>query len=229
MDIYSKTSASLGRKWFITSTELAFITLAALIMFGSLEPVVAGWFGWPVADHVVARRVVLIMFNLVTLARFSLMMFVFLKREVHVAELISVPVAFFLYLLVFPVLALPAQGPLDLWDGLGIALFLIGGALNTIGEAQRYAFKRDPMSKGRLFTGGLFAWSQHVNYLGDVLWVAGYAFVAHQIWGGLIPLVLLSFFVFSGIPALDKHLAEHYGEQYTDYAAKTKKLVPFVW
>ena len=69
----------------------------------------------------------------------------------------------------------------------------------------------------------------HINFFGDVVWVAAYAMVAHTAWAWLIPLFTLSFFAFDNVPALDRHLAEHYGAQFTDYAARTKRLIPFVW
>ena len=36
-------------------------------------------------------------------------------------------------------------------------------------------------------------------------------------------------FVFGNIPMLDAHLAEHYGQEFTAYARRTRKLVPFVY
>jgi protein-S-isoprenylcysteine O-methyltransferase Ste14 len=35
--------------------------------------------------------------------------------------------------------------------------------------------------------------------------------------------------VFLNVPALDRYLAERYGEEFQAYAARTKKLIPFVY
>jgi len=229
MDLYSRKARSLPEKLFITATQIAFIVLAAWLMFGPGGAVVGNALGWGALEGNVSRSVQLLVLMLITLARFSAMMFVWLNRAIATAELVSVPIAFMLYYVVFALLSLLHTGPLDFLDAFGVVLFALGSGFNTIGELQRRGFKADPANKGKLFTGGLFAWSMHINYFGDVLWVTGLALIVHSLWGGIIPVVLLGFFAFSGIPALDTYLAGRYGEDFRAYAARTKKLVPFVW
>jgi protein-S-isoprenylcysteine O-methyltransferase Ste14 len=84
-------------------------------------------------------------------------------------------------------------------------------------------------NKGRLYTGGLFSFSMHISYFGDILWVTGYALVSGSWWSVAIVIFLLSFFVLFNIPKLDTYLAEKYGEDFAAYARKTKKLIPFVY
>jgi protein-S-isoprenylcysteine O-methyltransferase Ste14 len=45
----------------------------------------------------------------------------------------------------------------------------------------------------------------------------------------VIPALLLAGFVFANIPILGKHLQQHYGDQFTRYAARTRKLIPFIY
>lgn len=227
MDIYSIKAASHTEKLFITATQVVFIFVAAWIMFGVGGTLFVKWPG--LSDDLPLRRAILIVFSIVSLARFSLMMFVFLKRRIAPAELVSVPLAFFLYYVVFSILVLPYGGAFDLLDMMGILLFVTGSGINSLSEWQRFQFKSDPANKGKLFNGGLFSRAMHINYLGDIMWVSGYALVAHHPMGALIPLVLAAFFIFSGIPALDRHLADRYGADFTAYAAKTKKLMPGIW
>jgi steroid 5-alpha reductase family enzyme len=229
MDLYSRKARSLPEKLFITATQIAFILLSAWLMFGSGGEALGGWLGTEPFSGNPFRSGLILAFSIVSLCRFGAMMFVWLNRAIAPAEMVSVPVAFFLYYVVFAALSLGHPGPLDLFDAAGAMLFGAGATLNTVSELQRRDFKVDPANTGKLFTGGLFAFSMHPNYLGDVLWVTGYALIAHSIWGGIIPLVLLGFFVFEGIPALDRYLAGRYGDAFATYAAKTKKLVPFVW
>lgn len=126
-------------------------------------------------------------------------------------------------------LVLPEGAPLGVWDAVAVGLFLLGAFLNTGSELARDRFKRIPANKGRLYTEGLFALSRHINFFGDILWVAAYAVVAHTLWAALIPLYTLCFFAFFNAPALDRHLARHYGAQYAAYAVRSKMLIPFVW
>ncbi len=48
----------------------------------------------------------------------------------------------------------------------GLALFAAGSFVETFSEMQRAHFKKDPHNAGKLHMGGLFALSQHINYLG---------------------------------------------------------------
>ncbi|HSH67141.1 MAG TPA: DUF1295 domain-containing protein [Bacteroidia bacterium] len=99
----------------------------------------------------------------------------------------------------------------------------------VVSELQRHYWKKKPENKGKLFTSGLFRYSMHINYFGDVLWVSAYAIITLNPYAILVPAFLFSFFAFYNVPALDKYLAERYAGQFDEYKKKTKKLVPFVW
>ena len=114
-------------------------------------------------------------------------------------------------------------------DGLGVALLLIGSYLNTGSELQRRAWKKLPGSKGRCYTGGLFGYSMHINYLGDSILFTGWAILTASFWAFAIPALMTNMFIFYHIPPLDKYLAERYGDDYRDYAQKTAKFVPFLY
>jgi protein-S-isoprenylcysteine O-methyltransferase Ste14 len=45
----------------------------------------------------------------------------------------------------------------------------------------------------------------------------------------VIPSIMLAGFVFANIPMLDSHLHNHYGAAFDEYAARTSKLIPFVY
>jgi protein-S-isoprenylcysteine O-methyltransferase Ste14 len=229
MDLYASKSSAVPQKLAITAIEIALIGMAGWLLTGPGGAMAASVFGFELPASTPARYWVILAFSAVTLVRFVFMMFVLMRRTIATEELISVPLAFAVYYVGFALLVLPNATPLDLWDASGVAVFALGAFVNTYGEWQRKRFKDNPAHKGKLFTGGLFSLSMHVNFLGDVLWVTGYAIVARQLWGALIPVSLLAFFVFWNVPALDRHLAAHYGEAFTDYAARTRRLIPFVW
>ena len=52
---------------------------------------------------------------------------------------------------------------------LAVALYVVGSGFSTIGEYQRYVFKKQPANKGKLMTGGLWSLTMHANYFGDTL------------------------------------------------------------
>jgi steroid 5-alpha reductase family enzyme len=101
--------------------------------------------------------------------------------------------------------------------------------MNSYAELERERWKRRPQNRGRLYTLGLYRFSRHPNYFGDVLSFTGLALLTGR-WETLfIPLLMLAGFVFVNIPMLDAHLHEHYGAAFGEYAARTRKLIPFVY
>ena len=229
MDLYGKYGASWPQKAVVVALEFLLLALSAWIMFGPAGASLAAMLGWPVPEGIPARRIVIFIFSLVVLLRMGVMMVLFMRRSMPWSEAFTVPVAFALYYVGFAVLVLPSDAPLGWADWLGIALFVLGSVLNSGGEWQRYRFKQDPANIGKLYTGGFFALSMHINFFGDILWVAGYALVTQNWWSVLIVIFITLFFALYNVPLLDRHLSEHYGDQFEACRQKTKRLVPFVW
>jgi len=224
MDLYGAKDRSLPQKGVIVLLELALIGLSYAVLFGPvLERVRA--FG---AHPHPTRNTILFLLNGIVFVRFLATLFVFLRRSIPLAEAFSVPFAFALYLVGFPLMARGAGVPLNALDFLGVALFAVGSLINTVSEYQRHRFKQRPDSQGRLFTQGLFAYAMHINYFGDLLWVGGYACITNNPYAALVPVFLFCFFYFLNIPKLDAYLAQRYGGQFQAYARSTKRFIPFV-
>ena len=117
---------------------------------------------------------------------------------------------------------------------LGIAVWIIGFAVEITADRQKSAFKRDPANAGRFITTGLWAWSRHPNYFGEiVLWV-GMAILAVPVLSGWRWIVLISpVFVtvlltrVSGIPMLEARAKKRWGEdeKFKAYTADTPVLI----
>ena len=111
----------------------------------------------------------------------------------------------------------------------GVSLFALGSGMNSYAELARNRWKRQPGNRGSLYTLGLFRYTRHPNYLGDVLSFTGLSLLTGR-WETLfIPLVMLAGFIFVNIPMLDAHLHEHYGAAFDEYALRTHKLIPFIY
>ena len=117
----------------------------------------------------------------------------------------------------------------------GAVIWLVGIGLEATADAQKSRFRADPSNKGRFIHSGLWSWSRHPNYFGEiVLWI-GVAVVAAPVlhgwqWVTLIsPLfVVLLLTRVSGVPLLEKSADERWGGQadYEAYKARTAVLVP---
>ena len=229
MNLYANKSRSQPQKIAITGIELVLIALSAWIMFAGGQEIFVNFFSWPVFETTPSRRWIILSFSVIVFARYIFMMFYLMKRAIPWVEIISVPLAFSLYYVGFAILVLPSNAAIGIWDWAAVAIFLLGSWLNTASEKQRFDFKALPENKGKLYTGGLFSQSMHINFFGDILWILAYAIVTQNIWSTLIVIFITIFFAFFNIPMLDKYLAGRYGDDFKIYAGHTKRLVPFVW
>lgn len=117
----------------------------------------------------------------------------------------------------------------------GIVVWVAGFAIEVVADQQKSVFKRDPANAGRFITTGLWAWSRHPNYFGEItLWV-GIAIIALPILEGWAWVTLISpVFVFvlltrvSGIPLLEARGKKRWGDEqaYQEYIRSTPVLVP---
>ena len=89
----------------------------------------------------------------------------------------------------------------------GSTLYAIGIFLELGSEIQRAAYKRDPENKGKVYEGGLFGLSRHINYFGYTLWRSGYALAAGGwIWAAATAAFFTYDFTTRGIPVLQDYL-----------------------
>jgi len=116
----------------------------------------------------------------------------------------------------------------------GIALWLFGFAVEVIADNQKTQFKKDPNNKDRFITSGLWSWSQHPNYFGEITLWLGLALFTYPVLSGWQLVTLISpIFVYllltrlSGIPTLDRLAKEKWGSDsdYIAYVQTTSKLM----
>lgn len=229
MDLYGQQSRSIPQKIVIHLIELAIIWLSYWILFQGGGT----WFEEHLhiqnASGGSKRRMIIFLFNIIIFVRISFAMIFLIKRKMPWEESISIPIAFALYYIGYSLFALPNANPIDGLDYFAIFLFLLGCTLNSGGEIMRHRWKVNPENKGKLYTGGFFRYSRHINYFGDLLWLTGYALVSKNWYAAIVPVALFCFFAFYNAPKLDSYLKEKYASQYDEFAKKTKMLIPFIY
>ena len=175
------------------------------------------------------RQVVLLACTLIYVLRAATTLFVFVKRRIPWWEaawggsLIGIVLFFFLRE------GLRVPQPLGLIDLVGILLYATGSYVGTASEYTRHLWKASPQNQGHLYTGGLFRYSRHINYFGDLLLFLGCGFLTRQLWTVIVPLAMGLNFALVIIPAHDAYLATRYSAEFDEYAQRTKKLVPFLY
>jgi steroid 5-alpha reductase family enzyme len=125
--------------------------------------------------------------------------------------------------------------PLGAVDAAGVALWGAGFGVEVIADAQKRRFRRDEAQRDAFIHTGLWAWSRHPNYFGEiVLWV-GVALIATPTltgWGWLTwvspVFVFLLLTRVSGVPLLERSADQRWGgtPAYEAYKARTPVLVP---
>jgi steroid 5-alpha reductase family enzyme len=125
--------------------------------------------------------------------------------------------------------------PLGGWGWLGLAVWLAGFGIEVVADRQKRDFRADPANEGRFISTGLWAWSRHPNYFGEiVLWVGIAIIAAPALQGWQVATLVSPLFVTllltkgSGIPPLEERADARWGGEpgYERYKAETPVLVP---
>lgn len=125
--------------------------------------------------------------------------------------------------------------PLGMVALLGSLVWLLGFALEVVADAQKSAFNKKPENAGKFINIGLWRWSRHPNYFGEIVLWCGVALIAVPVLQGWQWLSLISplFVVFlltriSGVPLLEKRADEKWGGNvnYENYKTETSVLIP---
>ncbi|HXX59397.1 MAG TPA: DUF1295 domain-containing protein, partial [Dehalococcoidales bacterium] len=114
-----------------------------------------------------------------------------------------------------------------------IAIVITAGAVltETIADEQLRRFTANPANSGAIMDKGLWAYSRHPNYFGEVmfwwgLFIFGLAADSRYWWTVIGPLAITALFVFVSIPMMEKHsLARRPG--YGEHRRRTPALLPW--
>ena len=91
-------------------------------------------------------------------------------------------------------------------------------------------FKSDPNNVSLTMNRGLWKYSRHPNYLGEILfWFGLFGFSLSQsldnFWLIIFPLSMFAMFIFASIPMMDNRSLERRPD-YENYMKKTPALIP---
>lgn len=119
---------------------------------------------------------------------------------------------------------------------IGVIIWAIGLLVESIADLQKYRFSQNPKNKGQWIEKGIWYYSRHPNYFGEMLiWIGVYVVAItslplDQALIGLIsPIFITTLLLFvSGIPLLEKSADKKWGndQAYKRYKSSTSILVP---
>jgi steroid 5-alpha reductase family enzyme len=130
-----------------------------------------------------------------------------------------------------------ASTPLMPLTIIGLVIWIIGISIEGIADLQKNKFKNNPANKDKFIQSGLWKYSRHPNYFGEMLcWTGIYLFTLpallssafNALIGIISPLyiILLIRFV-SGVPKLEKYADDKWGKDkaYQEYKRKTSLVI----
>ena len=123
-----------------------------------------------------------------------------------------------------------------IFDIVGVLIWVIGFVIEVVSDRQKSEFKNNKSNAGLFIRSGLWKYSRHPNYFGEILIWTGISVIGIPIYSGLGWVGLISpFFVFimlyyiSGFRLLEKQANERWGNnnEYLLYKLKTPVLFPY--
>lgn len=128
------------------------------------------------------------------------------------------------------------SAPVDVTFWLGLALWVFGFTIEVVADRQKSAFRKDPGNAHNFIRTGLWSWSRHPNYFGEItLWV-GIAVMSYpalqglQVFTLLSPLwVVLLLTAISGVRMLENRANKQWGDDPEYQAYKRNTPVLMLW
>ncbi len=104
-------------------------------------------------------------------------------------------------------------------------------AVEALADRQLHRFAAEPANRERIADVGLWRWSRHPNYVGEIglwcgLWLFGLASAPSWWWTAVGPLTMVALFVFVSVPMMDRRsLARRSG--YAEHMRRVAPLLPW--
>ena len=123
----------------------------------------------------------------------------------------------------------PGIAPLE-W--VGVAIWLLALAGESLSDHQLKSFKADPANRGKICQTGLWNYSRHPNYYFEWLIWVGFFLIAWSSPGGCFTVLcpgLMLFFLLrvTGIPLTEELSLKNKGDAYRQYQKTTSAFVPW--
>lgn len=125
--------------------------------------------------------------------------------------------------------------PIDIFTIIGFLVWLIGFCVEIIADRQKRIFRQEQANEGKFIQSGLWYWSRHSNYFGEIVLWLGVMIIALPIlkgwnWVALISPIFITILLtrISGVPMLEEIADKRWGgePEYENFKLKTSVLIP---
>lgn len=124
--------------------------------------------------------------------------------------------------------AAESSAPLGVWDGLGVVLALGFLGIETVSDEQLRAYKATNPPREAFLDTGLWAWSRHPNYLGELgFWwgIACFGLAVGEAWTAVGALAITLLFWFISVPLIDTRMRKR-RPAYAAHCERVPRLFP---
>lgn len=127
------------------------------------------------------------------------------------------------------------HSPPGMFAVVGTAVWVAGFVFEVVADYQKSAFRADPKNADKFITTGLWAYSRHPNYFGEIVLWTGVAIIVLPVvqgwqWLTLISPVFVALLLtrVSGVPMLESSAKKRWGgdPEYQHYVERTPVLIP---
>lgn len=136
-----------------------------------------------------------------------------------------------LFLIILPVLFTHTKtlSLFTYYDIIGITVWITGFLFESIGDAQLAKFIKNPKNKGKIMESGLWKYTRHPNYFGEVclwwgIWIISLS--VYPQWISILGPLTITILILkvSGIPMLEEKLSQKPG--FKEYEKRVSKFIP---
>jgi len=134
--------------------------------------------------------------------------------------------------MILPLMDLTQEGKLGFLQLLGIIIWLFGTLYEAVGDYQLMKFKGITGNKGKIITSGLWKYSRHPNYFGQIVhWIGIFLIVVggtHWFVSILSPVLMINLLNYvSGVPMLERKYDDN--PTFQAYKQHTPALIPRIF
>ena len=126
--------------------------------------------------------------------------------------------------------SIQSEVALNIFDYIGIALWIIGMFFQVIGDFQLAKFKSNPKNKGKVLADGVWRYTRHPNYFGESCIWFGYGFIgiATGAWWVIISPMLMTYLLVkvTGAALLESDISDR-RPAYKSYIKSTNRFIPW--
>ncbi len=138
----------------------------------------------------------------------------------------------FLYIISFSFIQINKANnfSLNFLDAIGVLVWFFGFIFESIGDSQLKKFISNQSNKGKIIQSGLWQYTRHPNYFGEVTQWWGIWLIALSVSNSFIAIIsplLITFLILkvSGIPMLEKKMQDNL--EFIEYKKKTSTFIPW--